>query len=365
MTRGQSAEAARAAAIAAHYRDNDPSPSTGHGSPVKDSKGNPVTSTDAKGKTTEVTQKSDVRGKYDGGLIAMNVGGMAMPIYRQAGGTIQDAAGNVQQLANQAAQAAQQATSAVGQVAGLVGTSGGSGGSLGVGPSMSNPLVASGPGVGLLGQSSSTIGTSMGSYNSLNPNNTATATITSPSPRSFDLSSLDPNLLKGYGNLFNEGGAVYAQVGGEMIDGQPAELALAGAPPVGGPPMAPPMAPPMDPAMAPPPAPMGPPPRKTFAEKVAEAREAIQGGQTVVPETMPMTPQSDKLAAYDGQMDGPVDMYPGSGELVPGMVGPDVGPDDVDAMVEEGSYVMNAEGSDMFADEIEAMYKGGMVNGSY
>ena len=139
---------------------------------------------------------------------------------------------------------------------------------------MSNPLVASGPGVGLLGQSSSTTGTSMGSYNSLNPNNTATATITSPDSRLSAFKQLAPNLLERYGNTFNEGGAVYAQVGGELIDGQPAELALAGAPPAGGVPMDPAMAPGAPPVAPPaPPAPV----RKTFADKVAEAREAIRG----------------------------------------------------------------------------------------
>ena len=118
LTRGQSAEADRYAAIAAAYESGDAGSS--YGSPTSNREGSGTGGQARSGES--VSSDHDWSAANDGGLIAMNVGGMAMPIYRQTGGTIQDAAGNVQQLANQAAQAAQQATSAVGQVAGLVGT---------------------------------------------------------------------------------------------------------------------------------------------------------------------------------------------------------------------------------------------------
>ena len=157
----------------------------------------------------------------------------------------------------------------------------------------------------------------------------------------------------------------YRQVGGdlppgpELIDGVPAEEALAAQAPVpAGPP--PGMAPPMGPQQPPqPPMPVEPP-RKTFAEKVMEAHKLIKGGQTSVPTEMPMMPQPPMM---DGQGDGPVMVHPEAGSLSPQMVGPDMGPDTVDAELEEGSFVMNPEGSEMFAEDLQMMVHGGEMHG--
>ena len=130
-----------------------------------------------------------------------------------------------------------------------------------------------------------------------------------------------------------------------------------------------PMAPPMDPGMAPPagppmaPAapPMPPAPvRKSFAEKVAEAKAAIQGGGASVP-VMPELAAPEPMG-MDGQMDGPVMIHPDAGMTSPGMVGPDMGPDTVDAELEEGSMVMNPEASEMFSDELQGYYDGGYIH---
>ncbi len=134
-----------------------------------------------------------------------------------------------------------------------------------------------------------------------------------------------------------------------------------------GPPVAPP-GPPMDPAMGmppqgmPPQAPMAPPPPPapmTFAEKVEEARQMIKSGRTALPKSpeVSMTP----TGMMDGQGDGPVNLMPGSGELSQEMVGPDQGPDTIDAELEEGAFVMNPEASEMYADEIQGLMYGGMV----
>ena len=131
-------------------------------------------------------------------------------------------------------------------------------------------------------------------------------------------------------------------------------------------PMAQGMAPPMDPMAAgmPPEAPMAPPapvepPRRTFADRVDEALMKIRGGKTSVP-TEPLP--SMGMGMMDGQGDGPVTIYPGAGELTQGQVGPDMGVDTVDADLEEGSFVLNPEASDMFAEDVQMMVMGGRVN---
>ena len=115
-------------------------------------------------------------------------------------------------------------------------------------------------------------------------------------------------------------------------------------------PVAPPQAP-----MAPP-APAGPPPRMSFAEKVAMAREAIKSGQTAVPTEMP-------VGVMDGQGDGPVIDPAGVFEPAPVEIAPDVGMDDVDGHLPENSFVMNEEGTEMFNEDIQTLCKGGYVDG--
>ena len=134
-----------------------------------------------------------------------------------------------------------------------------------------------------------------------------------------------------------------------------------------------PAGPPMDPGMAPPAGPVGPagppmappvppaPVKKSFAEKVAEAKAAIQGGGASVP-VMPELAAPEPMG-MDGQMDGPVMIHPEAGMTSPGMVGPDMGPDTVDAELEEGAMVMNPEASEMFADELQGLFNGGRVYG--
>ena len=150
-----------------------------------------------------------------------------------------------------------------------------------------------------------------------------------------------------------DGGLVYAQNGAEIAPGAP--IAPPGALPPMGPEMATPEAAPAAPALPP-----APPARPTFAERVMKAKEAIQGGTSSVPAT-PAVQAAVSNQALDGQGDGPVEMMPGSGQLMPTEVGPDQGVDTVDAMMPEGSFVMNPEASEMYGDEIRAMCKGGMV----
>ena len=56
-------------------------------------------------------------------------------------------------------------------------------------------------------------------------------------------------------------------------------------------------------------------------------------------------------------------IHPEAGSVAPGMVGPDVGMDIVDAELEEGAYVMNPEASEMFGEELQLLMNGGMVHG--
>ena len=153
----------------------------------------------------------------------------------------------------------------------------------------------------------------------------------------------------------NKGGLVaYKQEGG-ILPGAvpPAPQPLPGAvPPM---PQGPEMAPEMPP-MAPP-APVGPPPRKSFTERVMEAKELIKSGATPLP-SAPL-PQQGMM---DAQGDGPVMIHPEAGMPSPAMVGPDMGPDTFDAELEEGSMVMNPEASMMYEEELMGYFNGGMVN---
>lgn len=168
----------------------------------------------------------------------------------------------------------------------------------------------------------------------------------------------DPGNKKTYG--LNMGGLVsYKQAGGDILPGAvpPTPQPLPGAVPPGPPPGVP-----MDPGMAqgagpmPPPAPVGPPPRKSFTERVMEAKELIKSGATPLPST-PL-PQQGMM---DAQGDGPVMIHPEAGLPSPAMVGPDMGPDTFDAELEEGSMVMNPEASEMFQEELMGYFNGGMV----
>ena len=298
-----------------------------------------------------------------GGLISMG----ERPMYRNNGGTIQMAAQQVAGLANKASDAAMQAQEAVNEVAGVIGSNNnpswiGSRNPIFGGGQMAQPMmtssISSGPGQaayasgnGSFGSAQAMGGGQTGSFSSIGSNNALLA-----------------NLFNAGG--FNSGGVVYRQVGGPMQDvvdvdagapagaqlsdgavaGAPMDPMAGGMPPMGGAPM-----PPAGGAPMAPPAPAEPP-RMTFAEKVAEARAAIKGGGTSVPTNplpteAPMGPQG----MMDGQGDGPVAFGEGAGHLTEGEVGPDMGPDDVDAMVPEGAFVMNAEGTAMNGPEIDAM----------
>ena len=147
---------------------------------------------------------------------------------------------------------------------------------------------------------------------------------------------------------YRKGGMIYRQVGGptELIDGQPAEevLGAQGAPvPPMDPGMAPPAGPPMDPAMAPPPPAPAAPPRKSFAEKVAEAKQMIQGNAASGQPLPTMDPAyADPMMdpMMDGQGDGPI---MGDATLSEEEVGPDLGEDTVDAKLTPGEFVVNKE----------------------
>ena len=146
----------------------------------------------------------------------------------------------------------------------------------------------------------------------------------------------------------------YRQEGGLIAQGAPV------APQAG-------MVPPA-PAMPAPAAPMAtmvpssPAPRKSFAERVMAAEETLKGGsmsalidmgpmpvEEVIVEEMPMDPM------MDAQGDGPVRFEEGAGGYADGMVGPDMGMDDVDAMIPEGSMVMNAEAEELYGPELDDM----------
>ena len=134
-------------------------------------------------------------------------------------------------------------------------------------------------------------------------------------------------------------------------------------PPIGAqpelPPTGPEMAPPGGPMAPPPapPAPVAPPPPPSFSDKVGMALDKIRSGRASAPvAAAPMGPMMT-----DAQGDGPVEIMPGAGQMAPGMVGPDKGVDTIDTELEEGSFVLNPEASEMYGDEIRAMCKGGAV----
>ncbi len=160
----------------------------------------------------------------------------------------------------------------------------------------------------------------------------------------------------------NTGGLIAMNTGGSVMNPMIAYRNVGGPAVLPGavPPNQPaPAAPPMDPAMAQPQAPVAPPPPPapmTFAEKVEAARQMIKSGRTSVP----MAPELS-APMMDAQGDGPVMIHPEAGGVAPGMVGPDMGVDDIDTELEEGSMVMNPEASEMYAEELQMMMKGGVV----
>ena len=90
------------------------------------------------------------------------------------------------------------------------------------------------------------------------------------------------------------------------------------------------------------------PQEESFFDKFMEARDAIKGRkkmELVVIDSQPMPPQMPPMA-YDGQGDGPVG---GSFTPSPVPVGPDLGPDTVDAKLTPGEYVMNQEATQMLS----------------
>lgn len=144
---------------------------------------------------------------------------------------------------------------------------------------------------------------------------------------------------------------IYRQLGGVAPEVAPMDPMGAQAP------VDPMMAQGMQPAPAPEmtmAAPPPPPVRKTFAEKVQEAKAMIESGRSSVPQAM-MKPAG--MIGYDGQGQGPI--Y-GDATMSPAEVGPDVGEDTVDAKLTPGEYVLNKEAVDMFGPQIEQMNQAGL-----
>ena len=170
---------------------------------------------------------------------------------------------------------------------------------------------------------------------------------------------------------FAKGGMVqYRQTGGVIADDGTMNGQPVGAPvPQGNPQMPSPA-----PVGAPPAAPMAPPvpmvpmmqeaPQESFFDKFQKARDRVKKKTSmdliVIEEPMP-APMATPM--MDGQGDGPVQVHPEAGMLAPMEVGPDMGVDTVDAELEEGSFVMNPEGSELFAEELQMMMHGGYVHG--
>ena len=150
----------------------------------------------------------------------------------------------------------------------------------------------------------------------------------------------------------------YRQSGGPLPPAGP-PMPPQGMPPQGMPPAGPPMPPQGMPPAPMPPLPPAPQPM-TFAEKVEEARKVIKSGRASVP-SAPELSTPPGLMMVDAQGDGPVEIMPGAGSVAPGMVGPDQGVDTIDTELEEGSFVLNPEASEMYGDEVRAMVSGGPV----
>ena len=154
----------------------------------------------------------------------------------------------------------------------------------------------------------------------------------------------------GHGNVsgLNKGGLIaYRAEGGSIPGAIPVpSQGLPGAIPAG-----PSEMPPQMPQEAPMAAPM-PPARKTFAEKVAEAKEVIKNGGMSVPKNPQMSPQ------MDAQGDGPIygDFQGGQPQ-----VAPDMGVDTVDAKLAPGEFVMNKEATEANMPALEAMNSQGLA----
>ena len=179
----------------------------------------------------------------------------------------------------------------------------------------------------------------------------------------------------------NRGGLIDYRAEGGPIPGSVPPIAPPPGQPIPGsvPPMAPPpgMMPPGVPGGMPPgapgmpPQPPMPPKRMTFAEKVMMAKEAINAGASSVPTVQPVAMSDMSMMdkqhqmpngmMMDGQGHGPVEILGDAGMTTEQMVGPDMGPDDVDSELEEGSMVMNPEASEMYGEQIRAMMNGGFV----
>ena len=172
---------------------------------------------------------------------------------------------------------------------------------------------------------------------------------------------------RGGGEVMN-GLIAYRQSGGPLPGAVPTledQAAMAQQPPMD--PMAGGM-PPMDPMAAQggmPEAPMAPPvppAPPSFSDKVGQALEKIRSGRTTVPANPALAaPAPTGPMMTDGQGNGPVEIMPGAGNVTQEMVGPDMGPDTVDSELEEGSFVLNPEASEMYGEEVRAMMYGGAV----
>ena len=169
------------------------------------------------------------------------------------------------------------------------------------------------------------------------------------------------NLLSSGLRLFEDGGKVYAQDGQLIPPSQP-EVPLGPEanipteqpiPATGGAPMMPEAMPPQQPPM--------PTPKKSFAEKVAEAKMVIEknkgeGMPLPTPAPMPMMPEAPMMTDAEG--DGGV---LGDVTYSDEPVGPDIGTDTVDAKLTPGEFVMNKEATEMYGPEIEAMNQQGLI----
>ena len=159
---------------------------------------------------------------------------------------------------------------------------------------------------------------------------------------------------------FNDGGLVYAQAGlaPEMMSQDPMPMEQPGQPNM---PLPMPQQAPMQPNMPSEPISM---PKKSFAEKVAAAKAFIENK----PASIPATPMPMEQPMMDGQGDGGV--Y-GDVEYSMEELGPDIGPDTVDAKLTPGEAVIPAEAVEANPEavnslisqgrEIQAMKKGGVA----
>jgi len=155
--------------------------------------------------------------------------------------------------------------------------------------------------------------------------------------------------------LRNMGGVVYRQAGGGVPTGVPAEVPqqvpnqlVSGPQQVT---IAPPPTTPQPQIVQVP----QPKPKKNLIERIAEAKDALEGKRNQMA-FIDVTPSSP--AVYDAQGQGPVF---GNAVPAPSMVGPDIGADTVDLKATPGEFVVNAEATEMFRPEIEAMNNAGLA----